>query len=279
MTLLPGGLIRAQQRRRDFKLARPRGALDMRLHDDLAEARCHPRWVSEALATVLDELAGEAPTPDAVAELCVADRQFLAIQWRQACRTDPTRPTWFNAECHACEAPYDFAINWRDIPVKPAGEGFPTAEVALSCGTARIKVPDGDVQTAVAEQSPPSEPDLWMARLLVQSVDGESVADPMTLALSGEDVALIEHRVETLSPELGLVMQSQCPECQAEQRVELDPYANFVRPLESLMQDIHRLARSYHWSEAAILELPVQRRRHYLTLIDQDRGLHWQEAE
>ena len=279
MTLLPGGLIRAQQRRRDFKLARPRGELDLRLHDGLAAATSHPRWISDALSTVLDELAGEEPTPGSVAELCVADRQFLAVQWRLACSSDPDQPTWFNADCHVCEAPYDFALNWRDLPVKPTGEGFPVAELELSCGTAQIKVPDGAVQTALAEQPEQDEPDLWMARRLVRSVNGETIIDPRTLTLSDEDIGLIEDRVETLSPELGLVMQTQCPECGAGQKVELDPYANLARPVDSLLQDIHRLARNYHWSEAAILDLPVQRRRHYLRLIDQDRGLNRQEAE
>ncbi|GHE20373.1 hypothetical protein C1H70_16180 [Halomonas urumqiensis] len=277
--MLPGGLIRAQQRRRDFKLARPRGEIDMRLHGGLAESSSHPRWISDALSMVLDELAGEAPTPDAVAELCVADRQFLAVQWRLACSADPNQPAWFNAQCQACDSPYDFAINWRDLPFKPAGEGFPIAELPLSCGTARIKVPDGDVQTVLAEHPDPIVPDLWVALLLVQSINGEPVTDPTTLALSEEDVGLIEDRVEALSPELGLVMQTRCPECQAEQKVELDPYANLARPVDALLHDIHLLARCYHWSEAAILDLPAQRRRHYLTLIDQDRGRHWQEAE
>ncbi|GGX39093.1 hypothetical protein [Saccharospirillum salsuginis] len=279
MTVLPGGLIRAQQRRRDFKLARPRGELDLRLHDGLAAAVNHPRWISDALSTVLDELAGEKPTPGTVAELCVADRQFLAVQWRLACRSDPDQPTWFSADCHACDAPYDFALNWQDLPIKPAGEGFPVAELELSCGTTHIKVPDGAVQSALAEQPEQDEPDLWMARRLIQSVNGETIVDPKTLRLSDEDIGLIEDRVETLSPELGLVMQTQCPECGAEQKVELDPYANLARPVDSLLQDIHRLARCYHWSEAAILDLPVQRRRHYLRLIDQDRGLNRQEAE
>jgi len=278
-TVLPGGLIRAQQRRRDFKLARPRGELDLRLHDGLSAAVSHPRWISDALLTVLEELAGEVPTLDAVAELCVADRQFLAVQWRLACRSDPDQPTWFNADCQACDAPYDFALNWRDLPIKPAVEGFPFADLTLSCGSARIKVPDGAVQIALAEQPELGEPDPWLARRLVQSVNGEPVDDPDALPLSDEDIGLIEDSVETLSPELGLVMQTQCPECGAEQKVELDPYANLARPVDSLLHDIHRLARCYHWSEAAILELPVQRRRHYLRLIDQDRGLNQQEAE
>lgn len=42
-----------------------------------------------------------------------------------------------------------------------------------------------------------------------------------------------------------------------------------------MLADIHKLATRYHWSEEAILRLPVARRRAYLALIeaDEDREL------
>lgn len=42
-----------------------------------------------------------------------------------------------------------------------------------------------------------------------------------------------------------------------------------------MLEDIHRLATRYHWSEEAILRLPLARRADYLSLIesDDDRAL------
>ena len=37
-----------------------------------------------------------------------------------------------------------------------------------------------------------------------------------------------------------------------------------------MLEDIHRLASRYHWSEDAILRLPLRRRLAYLQLIDVD---------
>jgi hypothetical protein len=37
-----------------------------------------------------------------------------------------------------------------------------------------------------------------------------------------------------------------------------------------MLEDVHRLATRYHWSEEAILRLPLRRRGAYLRLIDRD---------
>jgi hypothetical protein len=42
--------------------------------------------------------------------------------------------------------------------------------------------------------------------------------------------------------------------------------------LDQLSEEVHVLARCYHWSEAEILQLPATRRRRYLALIARDAG-------
>jgi hypothetical protein len=37
--------------------------------------------------------------------------------------------------------------------------------------------------------------------------------------------------------------------------------------LDALYQEVHLLALHYHWAEAAILQMPVSRRRRYLRLL------------
>lgn len=38
--------------------------------------------------------------------------------------------------------------------------------------------------------------------------------------------------------------------------------------MEALFRDVHRLAKTYHWSEAEILRLERPRRHRYLALLD-----------
>jgi len=41
--------------------------------------------------------------------------------------------------------------------------------------------------------------------------------------------------------------------------------------LHRLLQDVHRLASRYHWSEAELFSLPLPRRQAYLGLIDSEQ--------
>jgi hypothetical protein len=39
---------------------------------------------------------------------------------------------------------------------------------------------------------------------------------------------------------------------------------------ERMAADVHRLARTYHWSEGGILSLSLPRRQRYLRFVEQD---------
>ena len=69
-----------------------------------------------------------------------------------------------------------------------------------------------------------------------------------------------------------------CPECQAENRVAIDPYLTLTVASDEIYDDINILARRYNWSEADILRLPRDRRKRYLRMVDRDRGMITQQA-
>lgn len=272
MMVLPGGILRAGHRQRHCRLAAPDGQLALLLTDSLAAAASHPSWVSEALLLIIDELAGQAPTLADVDALSVADRQWLAIQWRLQTAEDPKRPTWFSADCRACGAPYDFSLRWQDVPLKPAGSGYPFADLRLSLGEARFRVPDGQLQSHLADLAEAADARRSCAEALWISLEGTAPPHQASRDLTEADLDAIESALEAVSPELGLTLSTQCPECGSEQAVSIDPYSGLACSADNLLSEIHRLASHYHWSEAAILALPDQRRRHYLQLIDRDRG-------
>ncbi|MHA7879033.1 MAG: hypothetical protein ACX931_04530 [Saccharospirillum sp.] len=278
MKVLPGGILRAGQRQRNCRLAAPNGRLALALTDSLAAEASHPHWVSEALLLIIDELAGQVPTLADVDALSVADRQWLAIQWRLQTAADPNRPTWFSADCQACTARYDFSLHWQEIPLKPAGEGYPFAEVPLSLGDARFRVPDGLLQHRLAGVTDTLDARRACAEALWLTLDGKPPSHQAIRDLTESDLDAIEAALEAVSPELGLTLTTQCPECGSEQSVSVDPYCGLAYPADDLLTDIHRLACHYHWSETAILALPDQRRRQYLQLIDRDYSPQGQEG-
>ncbi|MCH8532470.1 MAG: hypothetical protein LAT65_16590 [Saccharospirillum sp.] len=275
MMVLPGGILRAGQRHQDCRLAAPNGRVALALTDSLVATSSHPLWVSQTLVVILDELAGEAPCPADVEALCVADRQWLAIQWHLHTAEQPERPAWFSADCQACTARYDFSPRWQDVPLKPAAESYPYADVKLSLGQARFRVPNGLLQQQLA-QTDRQDTRRCIAEALWVSLDGQPPPVHGDRDLSEADLDAIESELEAVSPELGLTLATRCPECGSEQVVTIDPYSGLASPPHDLLADIHCLASHYHWSEDAILDLPDSRRRHYLKLIDRDLGQHGQ---
>lgn len=272
---LLGGLNYQGRREQGVYFAPASGALEMRLHDARAHSRTHPQWVSNALACVLAEIGGESVNVDRIRDLCVADRQYLALQWRLQ-HGEPRQ--WFSAICPACDARYDFTLDWRELPVKSAAAEFPFAVAHTRFGDVQVRAPNGWDQEAIAhlcssgQLSADVDARRWLATRLVLAENFDAGA------CDESDIVAIETAVEAMSPEVATEVNTQCPECGNEHVVELDIYAELFKSISHLLDDVHRLAMTYHWSEAEILALPSARRQQYLSRIDRARGMTGGEA-
>ncbi len=265
---LPGGLLRDNTRRRDFSFRPLTGAVEMALTDLSRASASIPRRVTTLLAAALEQLADGIPTIEAVAELCVADRQFLMT--RLAAHLGLTQ-AWQTSRCESCSAPFDVVIDYRDLPVKEAGQGFPFAEVATQQGVCRFRVPNGADQEVLADIAGEEQALHCLLTRCLVATDNDQQPDPKTF--DSEDVAQIESALEAVSPELAVTAQTSCPACARQQDVPINLYGFLTGAwADDLLHEVHLLAFSYHWSEQDILALPRQRRRHYLTLIDQSFG-------
>ena len=82
----------------------------------------------------------------------------------------------------------------------------------------------------------------------------------------------IEAALEQADPLTTLEIETACPECGAETSVPLDLEARCLALLAAerprLLDDIHALATTYHWSEGEIMAIPPDRRQQYLARID-----------
>ena len=263
--LLPGGLLRERTLRRTFRFRPVSGELELAISESAEAAGSLPRCVSLVLGAALEQVGGEPGSPELAEALCVADRQFLMQQLAILLGMERS---WRTAMCQGCGQRFDFPLELPQLPVKPAREGFPFAEVDTGLGRLRVRVPSGADQEAVARL----QPEARAMRTLLERCVEPLPADTSLEALSPEDVARIEEALEEVSPAVVTRLQAACPDCGTAQEVVVDPYL-CLETGSSLLEEVHILASAYHWSERDILALPRPRRRRYLDLIDQARGM------
>ena len=269
---LPGGLLTDQGLARDYAFVPADGRLELAL-GEIATARCsRPQAVSAALVAGLCHLAGGPALPGRVDALCVADRQFLM---RQLARHLGDDGGWFTATCGACGSRFDFELRFADLPVRAAGDGYPWAQVHWRGRPLRLRVPNGADQIRLLATPPDAaagtDPQAAMLAMLLADDGPLTAADLPPLA--APERMQFEAALEAVSPGVCTEVAASCPDCASVSAVDIDPYAVLARPLDGLLDEVHRLASAYHWSEADILSLPRARRQRYLQLIDRQRGL------
>jgi hypothetical protein len=270
---LPGGLLVAGQRLRDFRFAPVSGALELILAKSLSDSATHPGRVTQVLCEALETLAGAPVTQQAVRSLSVGDRQYLM---RQLSALLEPGLQWQTTQCSACGELFEISYEHAALPVKPAGAGFPRVQLETARGKVWVRSPTGEDQEYLASAEDDQQTlALLLARLVSRVEDGVSM---QLNEFGDEDLAMIEQMVEDISPEITTQSQSHCPHCDAVNLVEISPYACLERSPGSLFEELHTLALHYHWSEQAILDLPQSRRHTYLNLIDRSRGMYRADA-
>jgi len=85
--------------------------------------------------------------------------------------------------------------------------------------------------------------------------------------LSTAAVRTAERALDRLAPTLRTTVRGQCPECGADTDLDVDARGIALAELgflaASVIDEVHLLAASYHWTEQAILDLPSGRRAAY----------------
>lgn len=276
--VLPGGLPRDGELRRVACFVPITGALEERLRRIVSRAWSSPRKVTALLAEVTrvarseQELDaddhGSALGVQGARELCVGDRQFLMVQLGRRLGGEVT---WLHPACVACERTFDVPLARGELPVKAAGPTFPFAEVATTSGAIRVRAPTGGDQERVAGLHLADARRALAAACLVAS---EATANEPEADFDESVVRAIEAALDEVSPDVGTLLELQCPDCGQLQRLRYDPYDVGIRKGEALFAEVNTLALHYHWSEAEILALPSERRQLYLRLVEKSLGLH-----
>lgn len=201
---------------------------------------------------------------DAVRKLTLSERDWLLVELRR--RTLGTR-IQSQMRCPACEYASEVVFSTHDLPVRP--EAPPRRiEVVLPGGAPVVVRPltAGDHEELSAGEARDEAG-------MVEQVLARTVLLPESALseLSAEDRAALAKIVDETSPE-ALQAELECGRCGQALLAPLDFAAFFIAELQeharTLLDDVHTLARAYHWSEREILSLPLGRRLEYLSRIE-----------
>ena len=269
--ILPGGLPKngCIERRARFR------PLTGRIEQALIESRMaldRTDYVTAVLVSVLDSIGKQPADAGRVADLCVADRQYLML--RLAAMFDGEQ-MWLKVDCAHCDSLFDVEVQRCDLPVKEAGQDFPIVTLRMKEWAIDVRVPTGADQELIGEQSE-EEAMQQLLQSCVRSVNGEPPDKEFINNLSEPDIETIDEALDEASPAVCNQLLVTCPECGREQYAELDHYDLAGMNEHYFYDEVHTLASHYHWSEAAILDLPQARRRLYLGLINRSAGMNEQ---
>lgn len=266
---LPGGALIDGQVVRAAMFRPLTGRLEQQLAA-AAELPSVPHRVSAVLATALAYIGKHPMTEAVAARLSVSDRQFLVLAVALEFGDDQQ---WRHLICSRCRARFDVGFRLSELPLTPAGDGYPFAETIVSGRRLRLRVPTGEDEAQIIELAPGDARRTLACRCVV-AIDGDAPSDEALAALDDAAIDAIDAALDAVAPQLATVVSTACSECGTAHSLEIDPYRMPALDTEALYRDVHTLALRYHWSEAQCLRLPRDRRQIYVDLIDQSRGMN-----
>ena len=262
---LPGGLVLESGRRLSQAKLRPLIGYE---EEWLASHPSTPgaRVVSWLLNGCLIGLDDEPPGRGQVQHLLVGDRDYLMLQLRRM-----TLGEHFYAvlACPACSANMDVDFEAADVPVEWRPQTASTYRLDLDSQerpsrTVRFRLPSGGDQEAILGLDAESAVNTLLTRCLI---------DDSGTPLSSGECTVLSDTMEQLAPQIDLELELQCPECTHAFVEPFDITMFFFKEMrikaDQLLREINYLAFYYHWSEAEILSLTMERRRKYLTLLSE----------
>jgi hypothetical protein len=286
--MLPGGYVDERGRvHREVEVAPMTGRDEEELlsgaaPDSHAEAGSAAA-VTALLTRCVARIGAIAPvTTDVARGLLVADRQFLLLKIREATFGQSVRSS-ISCPLAECGSRIDVVFGTDAVPVVESTEKGPRHPMTLDAADVAVdehgethrdltfRLPNGADQE---ELSPLLHRNAAAALtgLLERCVTSIGPFSPpparLVGGLSPAARRTIERRMEDLAPQVDLTMESTCPECGQTYSVPWDIQSFLFGEIrvnaELLHHEVHYLAFHYHWSEREILEMPRQRRRHYV---------------
>jgi hypothetical protein len=273
---VPGGLWNNGAPVREVYL-RPLCGEDEAFLLEAGESLSAPARVTALLSRcILRVGAEENVTPEMVRALTAGDREALLLHLRRITYGERL-PCLLNCTDSACGERMDLELKVSELLLEPYAASQEWNEVAVRTEKkmyrVRLRVPNGLDQEFVAERAWMNATDAenLLLQRCVESVSAEG-SSPLTMDQWPAELAdEIGRKFGELDPQAEILLSLQCPACGQAFTGEFDAGAYLYHELRGhiphLYREVHRMARSYHWSEAEILSMTPRKRSVYLSLL------------
>jgi hypothetical protein len=281
---LPGGYYDADGRRhRAAELTPLHGREEELLIDQAQPAATQVTRILERCA----RLQGIGPLDAEMARsLAVGDRQFLLMKLRELTFGPQVQavaacPWW------GCSQRVDLDFSLAQVPVRDGDPG-PVHTMQLSEEAAvtedggrhrqvEFRLPNGGDQEALTQLATANEAAALSAllqRCLVALGPARPPAPEWVDRLSARTRLEIEEAIAAAAPGPDLTIEAHCPTCGRVFGLPFEIQDFFFGELhhtaDLLHREVHYLAYHYHWSEAEILGLTRDKRRHYISVLAEE---------
>lgn len=274
---LPGGVVVDGSRHRTAHL-RPLSGQDEAILLEEAQSLPPASLVTSLLFRCLDGLGPLRPvTRQSVRELTLGDREALLLNLRRLTLGDRMSCV-LTCPNQACGEKMDLDLNVSDLLVQPYQyEETQHETVVLLKGKGRYRIcfrlPNGADQEAaalLARESPKAAVNAILQRCIAGMSTENGRTRPLK-AIPATVAAALSQVMADLDPQAEILLNLTCPSCGAAFVLPFDAGDYFCQEIlgrkSDLYREVHLLAFYYHWSEAEILDMAVQKRRLYLDLI------------
>ena len=226
------------------------------------EALERPHLVTSLLARCSQTREGGSPPEQAIWELPLGTRiEAVAI----LAGGEAGRPLEWHVRCARCGAESELQLTPAEL-ASLAQAAYREKLVPVKAGsrTAWLRRPTGDDQRRWLEGGTEGTASIG-ASLFVEPAFED-------LGIGIEDLGeTIDQAMQEFDPLVGFVLEVGCPECGYATPQMPDLLAAAIERLwmaqYDLIEQVHRLASHYHWSEEEISRLPAWRRHAYLACI------------
>ena len=170
--------------------------------------------------------------------------------------------------CPACGEEIELAFNAAELR-RGVAETV-TATVEIDGVTVEFRLPNaGDLAAIVSIGDVPAARARLLARCILKATRDDAAIPPDNL--SSEAIAATVARMGEIDPQADVALPVDCPSCAHGWREPFDVVTFLWNELSvwarRLLEDVHRLATAYGWSERDILLLSPARRKAYLELL------------
>ncbi len=176
----------------------------------------------------------------------------------------------FRCAAAQCRSESEFELTAEELSELADGSRHrETAQVDFEGCRLILRRPTGRDQVDWLERAGGAEPGTILRKILMEPSWDE--LERQGLGIDAVEAA-VDQAMEDFDPLPAFEMQVVCPECGMSSTTAPALTAAALQRLvgaqEGLLDDVHRIALRYHWTEAEILDMPAWRRQGYLARIE-----------